>query len=79
MLYQGPFPQAFYRMLHRVVHAEFRMRQAIQKVKRGHLRPRTIASIPYHWLRWQIARRRLDRIGRAADARPAMASSKGEA
>jgi anaerobic magnesium-protoporphyrin IX monomethyl ester cyclase len=76
MLYQGPFPQEFYRILHRVVHAEFRMRKAIQKVKRGHLRPRTIASIPYHWLRWQIERRRLDRIKQVVDAQPAMASSK---
>ncbi len=77
MLYQGPFPPAFYRALHRVVHAEFRMRKAIQKVKHGHLRPRTIASIPYHWLRWQIDRWRLNRIARAADSQPAIASSKG--
>jgi len=31
MLYRGPFPSAFYRVLHRRVHYEFRMRRAWQK------------------------------------------------
>ena len=72
MLYHGPFPQAFYRQLHTVVHREFRMRRAWQTIKRDALRParwrlrhlRLLASIPYHWAGWQINRWRLDRIAR---------------
>jgi len=61
LLYHGPFPQEFYRVLHRVVHAEFRMRKAWLAIKRGHIHLRTIASIPYHWLQWKINRWRLNR------------------
>jgi radical SAM superfamily enzyme YgiQ (UPF0313 family) len=66
MLYHGPFPREFYRVLHRVVHAEFRMRKAWQGVKRGSMSLRRVASIPYHWLSWQINRLRLNRLDRAA-------------
>jgi len=73
MLYRGPFPQVFYRVLHRVVHREFRMRRAWLKIKRAaprwtlqHLR--LLASIPYHWLGWKINRMRLNRIERDAEA-----------
>jgi len=69
MLYQGPFPQAFYRTLHRVVHREFRMRRAWLKIKHDaprwrlhHLR--LLASIPYHWVGWKINRLQLNRIER---------------
>ncbi|HLF28091.1 MAG TPA: radical SAM protein [Anaerolineae bacterium] len=80
MLYQGPFPQPFYRMLHRVVHGEFRMRRAGLALKRDLLRPlrwrmrhlRLLASLPYHWLSWKINRLRLNRIERSA-ASPASA------
>jgi anaerobic magnesium-protoporphyrin IX monomethyl ester cyclase len=73
MLYHGPFPQAFYRTLHRVVHREFRMRRAWIALKRDALHPnrwrlrplRQLASIPYHWLGWKINRWRLDRIERS--------------
>ncbi len=68
MLYQGPFPQAFYRVLHHVVHAEFRMRRAWLAIKRGARRPRLLASLPYHWSKWKINRLRLDRIARRAEA-----------
>ena len=76
MLYQGPFPQPFYRTLHRVVHREFRMRRAWHAIKRVALRPwhwrprhlRLLASIPYHWLGWQVNRLRLNRIERNADS-----------
>jgi radical SAM superfamily enzyme YgiQ (UPF0313 family) len=61
MLYHGPFPQEFYRVLHRVVHAEFRMRKARQAIRRG-FNLRKLASIPYHWLSWQINRRRLNGV-----------------
>ena len=33
MLYQGPFPTAFYRHLHTVLHKEFRSRRAWQEIK----------------------------------------------
>jgi anaerobic magnesium-protoporphyrin IX monomethyl ester cyclase len=75
MLYHGPFPQAFYRTLHRVVHREFRMRRAWFALKRDALHPnrwrlrhlRQLASIPYHWLGWQVNRLRLNRIERSAN------------
>ncbi len=74
MLYQGPFPQPFYRTLHRVVHREFRMRRAWIAIRRDALHPRRwrprhlrlLASIPYHWLGWHINRLRLNRIERSA-------------
>jgi anaerobic magnesium-protoporphyrin IX monomethyl ester cyclase len=70
MLYQGPFPQAFYRVLHRTVHAEFRMRRAWRVIQRDALHPRRwrfrharlLASIPYHWLGWRVNRLRLNRF-----------------
>jgi anaerobic magnesium-protoporphyrin IX monomethyl ester cyclase len=57
MLYHGPFPQEFYRVLHRRVHREFRMRRAWQALSRAALKPaewkpnhvRLAASIPYQW------------------------------
>ncbi len=66
MLYHGPFPQKFYRMLHRTVHAEFRMRRAWLKIKQGQFNLRSILSIPYHWVGWQINRLRLNRIERSS-------------
>jgi hypothetical protein len=39
MLYRGPFPQEFYRILHGRVHHEFRMRHAWRKANlRGMVR-----------------------------------------
>jgi len=66
MLYQGPFPQAYYRVLHRVVHAEFRMRRAWRALRRGAFSLRRLASIPYHWLQWHIHRWQLNQIERSA-------------
>jgi radical SAM superfamily enzyme YgiQ (UPF0313 family) len=66
LLYRGPYPPDFYRVLHRVTHAEFRLRTAWQAVKRGSFAPRRIASLPYHWLSWQLNRVRLNRLDRAA-------------
>ncbi|HXF84377.1 MAG TPA: radical SAM protein [Anaerolineales bacterium] len=43
MLYRGPFPTAFYRVLHKRVHHEFRLRQAWRKRDWGKI-PRT----PYY-------------------------------
>jgi anaerobic magnesium-protoporphyrin IX monomethyl ester cyclase len=57
MLYQGPYPQEFYRTLYRRVHREFRLRRAWQTLRRDafhlarwrarHLQ--LVASIPYQW------------------------------
>jgi radical SAM superfamily enzyme YgiQ (UPF0313 family) len=70
MLYHGPFPQAFYRTLHTVVHREFRMRRAMLAVSDVIRKPMTLRpihvkralSIPYQWVGWQMNRRKLDRI-----------------
>jgi anaerobic magnesium-protoporphyrin IX monomethyl ester cyclase len=86
VLYEGPFPQAFYRTLHRLVHHEFRMRRAWRMIGHAIWRPlqwrprhaRRLASIPYHWLGRRANRWRLDRIERAAQASAApRASSTG--
>jgi radical SAM superfamily enzyme YgiQ (UPF0313 family) len=70
MLYQGPFSQAFYRTLHRAVHSEFRMRRAWMAIKHDAPHPlhwrlhhlRSLASIPWNWLKWQSTRVRLNRF-----------------
>jgi hypothetical protein len=68
MLYEGPFPQPFYRVLHRTVHREFRLRRALRLLRqdlgapqRWRLRHlRALVSIPYQWLGWQFNRLRLN-------------------
>ena len=70
MLYRGPFSTAFYRMLHRVLHREFRARKAWDDLRPALLRPsrlrprhlRRLASIVYTavalpLLRLELARR----------------------
>jgi hypothetical protein len=50
LLYEGPFPQNFYRILHGRVHHEFRLRHALKgRAQRG-LRQRlgALARVPYH-------------------------------
>ncbi len=74
MLYQGPFPQKFYRTLHVAVHSEFRLRRARARLSRdipqprrwrpGHLR--LLASIPWQWSKLQAARLRMNRIAPVA-------------
>ena len=57
MLYQGPYSQEFYRLLHRRVHHEFRLRRAWLALQRDALHParwrarhlRLAASLPYQW------------------------------
>ncbi len=71
MLYHGPFPTAFYRQLHTVVHKEFRARKAWQALKKSFQRGsnagqswpgrlRTLGRIAYNWLTLPFARLRLD-------------------
>jgi radical SAM superfamily enzyme YgiQ (UPF0313 family) len=77
MLYHGPFPQAFYRTLHTVVHREFRMRRALLAVGDAMRKPTTLRpthfkralSIPYQWVGWQVNRRKLDRIEAVSNGR----------
>jgi anaerobic magnesium-protoporphyrin IX monomethyl ester cyclase len=52
MLYRGPYPTGFYRILHGLVHHEFRLRQAWQRHAWGRL-----VRVPYHLL--GIARARM--------------------
>ena len=70
MLYHGPFSQEFYRTLYRAVHFEFGMRQAWREVKRVLRHPlrwrlrhaRLLTSVPWRWLKLQIARAQLNHL-----------------
>jgi anaerobic magnesium-protoporphyrin IX monomethyl ester cyclase len=72
MMYRGTFSPAFYRVLYRVVHHEFRMRQAIARLKQDLPHPscwhpshlRLLGSIPWQLLKLQVARARLNQLGR---------------
>ena len=54
MLYRGPFPTEFYRLLHKRVHYEFRMRQAWQKRNW-----KKTLQIPYYLVGWFLSELRL--------------------
>ena len=45
MLYHGPFPPEFYRVLHTVVHREFRMRRAARAVVTALRRPASLRPV----------------------------------
>lgn len=68
MLYQGPFPTAFYRQLHTVVHKEYRARKTWRALKSGKLNLlhpkniRRLAAMGYHTLTLGAARRKLDAL-----------------
>jgi len=67
MMYRGTFSPEFYRVLHRVVHYEFRMRRAIKSFGRNSTRgvaqtARALLSIPTNFVRWQWTRLALNRI-----------------
>jgi SAM-dependent methyltransferase len=72
LLYEGPFPQPFYRTLYAAVHNEFRMRRAsadLRTVLRrpARWRPRHLrlgAAVAWRWLNWQRARLTLDHAAR---------------
>ena len=51
MLYRGPFPQEFYRVLHAVVHCEFRMRRSWRAVSAALLKPATLRPATSNVLR----------------------------
>ena len=60
MLYRGPYPQAFYRILHTRIHHEFRLRRGL--ARHG---LRDLLRVPYHLLGWMRAAWRLRRFGPA--------------
>jgi anaerobic magnesium-protoporphyrin IX monomethyl ester cyclase len=69
MLYSGPFSTSFYRMLHRVLHREFRARKAWRELRRsrrvGKRQLRLLASIVYSLASLPILRLELERRSRA--------------
>ena len=73
MLYRGPFPTAFYRQLHIVLHKEFRARKAARALRKAVRRPlrfgrrqlRQAAAMTYNVLTLPLARARLERLARA--------------
>jgi anaerobic magnesium-protoporphyrin IX monomethyl ester cyclase len=60
MLYHGPFPQEFYRILHGRVHHEFRLRRAWRT-----LDLRDLLRIPYYLLGWARTELKLRSLARA--------------
>lgn len=70
MMYEGPFPTAFYRQLHTVVHKEFRARRSWQALRPLLNQPsqwrsfhwREAAAIIYRWLTLPFARFRLNHL-----------------
>ncbi len=73
MLYRGPFPQEFYRVLHGRVHHEFRLRRALDVGQTRRARPatptrrlRALATVPRHAVGWLRAETRLRALARAA-------------
>jgi anaerobic magnesium-protoporphyrin IX monomethyl ester cyclase len=66
MLYRGPFPTAFYRSLHGVLHAEFRLRRLREGsgARRGRLR--RLAALAYHAAALPLLRARMERAARLA-------------
>jgi radical SAM superfamily enzyme YgiQ (UPF0313 family) len=71
MLYRGPYPQEFYRVLHGRVHHEFRLRRALDlwQVRRAQPasaagRLRALAAVPRHVAGWLRSERRLRAIAR---------------
>jgi len=79
LLYEGPFPQEFYRVLHGRVHHEFRLRHALSRgpqpgrARAGGVRQRVraLARVPYHMAGLLRAERRLRAIAARATARAA--------
>jgi anaerobic magnesium-protoporphyrin IX monomethyl ester cyclase len=69
MLYRGPYPQEFYRILHGRVHYEFRLRQAVRRRDW-----KKLLRAPYYLLGWARAELRLRAIARRQPARLALAS-----
>jgi anaerobic magnesium-protoporphyrin IX monomethyl ester cyclase len=61
MMYRGPFAAAFYRRLHKAVHAEFRLRRLRERERLG---PRQWAARLYHRLSLPVHEAALRRLAR---------------
>jgi len=72
MMYHGTYTPEFYRVLYRVVHHEFRMRQALARLRRDFAHParwrpahvRLLAAIPTQRFKLAMARRKLNTLER---------------
>jgi anaerobic magnesium-protoporphyrin IX monomethyl ester cyclase len=72
MLYRGPFSTSFYRMLHRVLHREFRARKAWDVLRPALRQPwrlrrrhaRALAAIGYTFVSLPLLRLELERRAR---------------
>jgi radical SAM superfamily enzyme YgiQ (UPF0313 family) len=68
MLYHGPYPTAFYRHLHRVLHKDYRSRRTWARIRAGKWRPwrredlRQAAAMAYHRLTLPRAEAQLDAL-----------------
>jgi len=70
MMFQGAYTTEFYRVLHQVIHHEFRMRKAAGRMGRALVRPWTLRpshlrdalSLPRHWAGLQSRRRELNAL-----------------
>lgn len=68
MLYNGPFPTAFYRQLHTVIHKDYRSRKTWRKLRHLQLNPfkpqnwRSVAAMFYHRLTLPIATAKLNKL-----------------
>ena len=74
MLYRGPYPQEFYRVLHGRVHHEFRLRRALDWRQTRRARPagagsrlRALAGVPRHVAGLWQSERRLKQIALTQD------------
>jgi len=73
MLYRGPYPTEFYRLLHGRAHHEFRMRRALRgRAGQPPQRLKALARVPYHFLGMLRAEARLRAIARHHPARAAL-------
>ena len=64
MLYEGPFTTAFYRQLHVTLHKEYRARKNWQAIRRGVVRPRSLAALLHQVLTLPFERMKLDRLAK---------------
>jgi radical SAM superfamily enzyme YgiQ (UPF0313 family) len=70
MLFNGPFPTAFYRQLHTVVHKDYRSRKTWLALKRGQIKPwnkthlRQLIALVYHRLTLPRETAKLDELAK---------------
>ena len=64
MMYRGPFSTAFYRKLHQVLHAEFRMRRSWRAFRGTPTRPAHLARAALHAAKLPPLRLQLELLAR---------------